>query len=53
MRARITFSTFELFCAGHEKILKEAKCQGDSLIIGLGPQQIVGKQSIDSQSPYL
>ena len=35
MKVGITFSTFDLFHAGHVKMLEEAKCQCDYLIVGL------------------
>ncbi len=35
MRIGITFSTFDLFHASHVKMLEEAKCQCDYLIVGL------------------
>ncbi len=35
MRVGITFSTFDLFHAGHVKMLEEAKKQCDYLIVGL------------------
>ena len=35
MRVGITFSTFDLFHAGHVKMLEEAKLQCDYLIVGL------------------
>ena len=35
MRVGITFSTFDLFHAGHVKMLEEAKRQCDYLIVGL------------------
>ena len=35
MRTGITFSTFDLFHAGHVKMLEEAKRQCDYLIVGL------------------
>ena len=35
MRTGITFSTFDLFHAGHVKMLEEAKQQCDYLIVGL------------------
>ena len=35
MKAGITFSTFDLFHAGHVKMLEEAKRQCDYLIVGL------------------
>jgi glycerol-3-phosphate cytidylyltransferase len=35
MKVGITFSTFDLFNAGHLKILEEAKRQCDYLIVGL------------------
>ncbi len=35
MRIGITFSTFDLFHAGHVKMLEEAKCHCDYLIVGL------------------
>ena len=35
MKVGITFSTFDLFHAGHVKMIEEAKCQCDYLIVGL------------------
>jgi len=35
MKVGITFSTFDLFHAGHVKMLEEAKRQSDYLIVGL------------------
>ena len=35
MKAGITFSTFDLFHAGHINMLEEAKRQCDYLIVGL------------------
>jgi len=35
MKVGITFSTFDLFHAGHVKMLEEAKRQCDYLIVGL------------------
>ena len=35
MKVGITFSTFDLFHAGHVKMLEEAKSQCDYLIVGL------------------
>lgn len=35
MRTGITFSAFDLFHAGHVKMLEEAKCECDYLICGL------------------
>ncbi|KAF2332503.1 adenylyltransferase/cytidyltransferase family protein [Flavobacterium daemonense] len=35
MRIGITFSAFDLLHAGHIKMLEEAKCQCDYLIVGL------------------
>lgn len=35
MKVGITFSTFDLFHAGHVKMLEEAKTQCDYLIVGL------------------
>ena len=35
MKVGITFSTFDLFHAGHEKMMEEAKRQCDHLIVGL------------------
>jgi glycerol-3-phosphate cytidylyltransferase len=35
MKLGITFSIFDLFHAGHEKMLEEAKRQCDYLIVGL------------------
>ena len=35
MKVGITFSAFDLFHAGHVKMLEEAKCQCDYLIVGL------------------
>lgn len=35
MKVGITFSTFDLFHAGHVKMLEEAKLQCDYLIVGL------------------
>ena len=35
MKVGITFSTFDLFYAGHVKMLEEAKTQCDYLIVGL------------------
>ena len=37
MKVGITFLTFDLFHAGHVKILEEAKRQCDYLIVGLQP----------------
>jgi len=53
MKVGITFSTFDLFHAGHLKMLEEAKLQCDYLIIGLQldpsidrPEKNVPSQSI-------
>ena len=35
MKIGITFSTFDLFHVGHVKMIEEAKCQCDYLILGL------------------
>ena len=41
MKVGITFSTFDLFHAGHVKMLEEAKRQCDYLIVGLHVDEIV------------
>ena len=40
MRVGITFSSFDLFHAGHVKMIEEAKLQCEYLIVGL--QLIIG-----------
>lgn len=52
MRVGITFSTFDLFHAGHVKMLEEAKKQCDYLIVGLqlDPSLERSNKSVPAQS---
>ena len=44
MTTSITFSTFDLFHAGHVKMLEEAKTQCDYLIVGLQLDQSIERK---------
>ena len=52
MKVGITFSTFDLFHAGHVKMLEEAQRQCDYLIVGLqlDPSIDRPKKNMPSQS---
>jgi len=45
MKTGITFSTFDLFYAGHVKMLEEAKIYCDYLIVGLQVDPTIDRAS--------
>jgi glycerol-3-phosphate cytidylyltransferase len=50
LRVGITFSTFDLFHAGHVKMLEEAKSQCDYLIVGLQLDPSIERSNKNSPS---
>jgi glycerol-3-phosphate cytidylyltransferase len=50
MKTGITFSTFDLFHAGHVKMLEEAKLQCDYLIVGLQLDPSIDRSEKNSPS---